>query len=73
MSGEEMPTSVWQGTLHLWGVDLKCHVLSTGQRVIEADSLKALMEAHGEDTDDERTLMEIARWIKGKGVPTDGA
>jgi hypothetical protein len=41
----EMTESVWSGTFRIFGVDLKCHVLSDGRRIIEADSMADLMEA----------------------------
>ena len=37
--------SVWQGTFHAFGIDLVCHVLSNGERVIEEDSMIKLIEA----------------------------
>jgi hypothetical protein len=43
----DVPTSVWQGSFQLFGVEVKCHVLSDGQRIIEADSMENLMEAMG--------------------------
>jgi len=39
------PVSVWQGELRMSGVTLHVHVLSDGQRIIEADGLAALMKA----------------------------
>ncbi len=36
--------SVWQVSFRIFGVDLRCHVLSNGQRIIEADSMAELME-----------------------------
>ena len=42
---DELPRAVRSGTFHVFGVDLKCHTLSDGQRVIEKDSLCAVIEA----------------------------
>jgi hypothetical protein len=61
-----VPTSIWQGSFRLFGVDVRCHVLSDGQRVIEADSMEELFEAmaNGEEIGD---IDEgFARWIHGK-------
>lgn len=38
-------TAIWSGTFRVFGVDLRCHVLSTGKRIIEADSMVELLEA----------------------------
>ena len=32
---DELPRVVWSGTFRVFGIDLKCHTLSDGQRVIE--------------------------------------
>lgn len=45
MSEDNIPTSVWSGSFHIFGVDVKCHRLSDGQAIIEADSMAALIEA----------------------------
>ena len=45
MTGAALPTSVWHGSFRLFGVDVKCHVLDTGERVIEGDSMADLLEA----------------------------
>jgi hypothetical protein len=42
---DEVPRAVWSGSFHVFGVDLKCHTLSNGERVIEKDSLCTLIEA----------------------------
>lgn len=70
----DTPKSVWQGSFTIFGVELKCHVLDTGQRVIEADSMHALMEAMGtvQPTDlskmDQvaKDLEDFNRWYAGK-------
>lgn len=42
---DELPVPIWSGTFRVFGVDLRCHVLSSGQRIIEADSMVELLEA----------------------------
>lgn len=64
---EEIPTTTWSGTFTVFGVELKCHVLSNGQRVVEADSMHALMdrmEASGGAQDDR--MEEFAKWQMGR-------
>jgi hypothetical protein len=66
---EPLP-SVWSGSFHIFGVTVKCHVLSDGQRIIEADSLKALLKAMSmpaRAADDETSdLYAFAEWRSGR-------
>ena len=60
--------SVWQGSFILFGVELQCHVLSNGQRIIEEDSMVDLIEAMKtplEDTSEGAELTEFCEWLKG--------
>lgn len=62
---DDVPHSVWSGSFEVFGVDLKCHVLSNGQHIIEEASIRELiaaMEASGEPTD-EIDITELAKWI----------
>ena len=63
--------SVWQGSFNILGVDLKCHVLNNGQRIIEASSLEALLEAMGDPNSvySEKDMTAFAKWRLGQGVP----
>jgi hypothetical protein len=57
------PVSVWQGELRMSGVTLHVHVLSDGQRIIEADDLAALMKAWEQGAPlDEAEAAAFARW-----------
>ena len=42
---ERLPRPVWSGSFHVFGVEVKCHCLDDGQRIIEADSMARLLEA----------------------------
>ena len=66
---EALPTAVWSGTFHLWGIDLKCHVLSDGRRIIEKESFEAFMDAlaDGMPVADDTDLMAFFRWQRGLG------
>lgn len=60
----DLPKAVWSGTFRVYDVDLKCHTLDNGQRIIEADSMAEFLEAigfgeAGSDFDD------FVRWQKG--------
>ena len=66
------PHSVWQGSYSLFGVDVKCHVLSNGKRIIEEDSMVALFEAmeepQGDISDGGKELTEeFCKWLKRQG------
>jgi hypothetical protein len=67
-----MKNSVWSGTFHLLGIDVKCHVLEDGTRVVEADSMIALMEAikKGNEFGDPQELVNFSLWRAGKGTTT---
>ena len=69
----DVPHSVWQGSFRVFGVDIKCHVLSDGQRVIEAESMHNLMEAMANGSldpmDTDNSEVEFANWIHGRGKP----
>lgn len=62
------PHSVWQGTFHIFGVDVKCHVLSNGQRIIEMDSMNLLIDAMSDPDrlDVKEQTEEFIRWFKTK-------
>lgn len=63
----ELPVAVWSGTFRVWGIDLKCHVLSNGQRIIEQDSFHAFMDAmaDGAPIADDDELLAFFRWQRG--------
>ena len=66
MSAE--PVSVWQGELSMSGVSLHVHVLSDGQRIIEAADMAALMKAWESGAAvDEAEAAAFARWQRGDG------
>ena len=74
------PHSVWQGSFRLFGVELKCHILSDDQRVIEEESMADLLKAMGSERDDAggsapppedgsegSDLEGFVKWMKGSG------
>lgn len=65
----DIPHTVWSGSFHIFGVEVKCYTLSNGQRVIEAASVEALFEAMGDPAtvEDVSTDMEaFYKWHGGK-------
>ena len=38
------PKAVWSGESSFSGLTMKCHVLDTGQRIIEEESVKAFLK-----------------------------
>lgn len=61
---QDLPVAVWSGEFPLFGVTLKCHTLSNGMRIIEADSLEALFSATEQRAPAD--LEELAAFLKWK-------
>ena len=75
MTTSDIPDSVWEGTFRLFGVDVRCHILSDGRRVIESESMRDLFEAmEGEgDVDAMAALDGFVRWVKGMDAKAEAA
>lgn len=65
--GNDPPKAVWSGTFTVLGVELKCHVLDNGRRIIEADSMEAFFRAPGDPGSmlDNGELITFTEWQKG--------
>jgi hypothetical protein len=63
----DIPKAVWSGTFKIYGVELKCHVLDNGQRIIDADSIEQLFAEgnHRISPDGGDELEAFSRWQKG--------
>ena len=63
----DIPNAVWEGTFTLFGIEMRCYVLDTGQRVMDGKDLAKFFRAIGkkEMTQDEKGLMDFIRWTKG--------
>lgn len=60
-----LPNVVWSGSFRIFGVDLKCHVLSDGQQIIEAGGVAALIEAmEAPENGSSDELEDFCRWQK---------
>ncbi len=73
MSDTPLPTPIWSGTLRLFNVDLKCHVLDDGRRIVEQESMEALFEAmacfDGLDVVDSLDAGALSEFCRGTGIP----
>ncbi len=69
MTDNELPTAIWSGSFTIMGVEVKCHTLSDGQRIIEAESVAELFSTTG-NADDEDDLVAFARWRHGTESPS---
>lgn len=69
-SGMEVPVSVWEGSFRLFGVEVRCHTLSDGRRIIETDSLRDLLNAMAteKDADGPGELEAFSRWQRGEAT-----
>lgn len=68
---EDVPVSIAQSTFKVFGVDVKCHVLDNGQRIIEADSMNQLLEAMHEPHNqegDQTSIDALNAWCRGKSA-----
>ena len=70
----DLPVSVWSGVVHIGSVALAVHVLSNGERVVEAESVERFLDAltGGADFED-ADLGEFVGFLDGRGVPSTEA
>jgi hypothetical protein len=61
---DDLPTAVWSGSFMLGNVEMRCHVLSTGERIIEADSVAALFADDSDMPDVD--MSEFVRWMRSR-------
>lgn len=61
------PQSIWQGTFTMFGVEVRCHVLDDGRRIIEAESMTELLNAMASCNRvvDPKEIEGFAKWQKG--------
>jgi len=68
---DDVPTAIWSGSFMLGGVEMRCHVLDNGERIIESESFVALFEAmvrpYFSFADSE--VDAFARWQRGVPCP----
>ena len=64
---EKIPVSTHQCDLNIMGFVLKCHVLSNGERVIEADSIAEFFQhlENGEVRLSKEDALSLAKFLKG--------
>lgn len=63
----DLPYPVWSGEFELCGVTLHVHVLSTGDRIIEAADMERFMAVLAEPDAPKATVEDYAafvRWMK---------
>lgn len=62
----DIPKIIWSGSFSIFGVEVKCHVLDDGQRIIEEDSMVALFDGTADVSScDEKELEKFSCWQKG--------
>ena len=59
------PTPVWSGSFCIFGVDVKCHILSDGQRIVEVDSMEELFANMNSENPDPGQLADYIEWHSG--------
>lgn len=60
---DDLPTTVWSGEFKLGSVTMKCHVLSDGRRIIEAESVWQFFNGLGDFEPSE--LEQFVAWQRG--------
>jgi hypothetical protein len=69
---EKTPYSIWSGSFNILGVEVKCHTLSDGQRIIEEASFNSLLNALADNDDmnkiDPDAMQAFARWREAQDV-----
>lgn len=69
--GEMLPRVVWSGSFRIWDIEIRCHTLSDGERVIEEESMRRLIALFESDApmrsdavgDD---ILAFSRWRSGQ-------
>lgn len=64
-SQESLTMAVWSGVFKIGSVDLKCHLLSDGRRIVEADSIAKLFSVRGDEIVVDQ-VDAFMRWQRGK-------
>ena len=60
----DIPTAIWSGSFNLFGVDIQCHTLSDGQRIIEAESVEKLIEGMAQGASiSPATFEDFSKWL----------
>jgi hypothetical protein len=65
---DDLPACIWSGSFNICGVEMRCHVLSDGQRIIEAESMErflAAMDGSAPPTIDLDQMRAFQRWRMG--------
>jgi len=64
---EILPKAIWSGSFFLGGVEMKCHVLDNGMRIIDAESIEAFFRSAEEGifNPTEEESINLGKWIKG--------
>lgn len=61
------PVAVWSGAFTVFGVEIHCHTLSDGRRIVEEESMDRFMKAMGiDDSNDPGDLVDYFRWLNEK-------
>jgi hypothetical protein len=64
----DVPAAVWEGCFRLFGVNVRCAVLGDGRRVIEKDSMEALLAAMANGATDAGDMEAFSRWQRGESM-----
>lgn len=62
----DLPKSVWSGSFNVFGVELKCHMLDNGLRIIDADSIDKFLNglANADVPAEDPNIEEFMKWFR---------
>ena len=60
---EDIRNVIWSGSFMIGDIEIKCHVLEDGTRIIEKDSIHNLFNSDQDFTVEQATA--LAKWTKG--------
>ena len=65
----DIPNATWSGVFRVFGVDMRCHVLDDGRRIIEAEDVEKFFAALEDDvsptSDEKEEFSAFMRWQGG--------
>lgn len=67
MSGAAGLYSVAEATFTVFGVEMRCHVLNNGERVLEADGLEKFFDEHNfMPSESDEGMAALIAFLKGR-------
>lgn len=62
----DLPKAVWSGTFKVFGVDVRCHVLDDGRRIVDPEDVAKIFDPDRTDAAEPEELVAMSEWMRGK-------